>query len=49
VRASGGSFFCIIQNPFHLGELKNLLEEDFLGFWGVYMKTSNLIHVVIIF
>jgi len=42
----GCSFFFIIQNPAHLGELKNCIRG---GFWKVYMNSSNLIYIVIIF
>jgi len=45
-RALGGLFFFKIQNPPHLRELKNCIGG---GFWGVYMDSSNLIYVVIIF
>jgi len=36
----GVSFFFIIKNPPHLGELKNCIGG---GFWRVYMNSSNLI------
>jgi hypothetical protein len=42
----GGSFFFIIQNPHHLGELKNCIRG---GLWRVYTNSSNSIYVVIIF
>jgi len=42
----GDSFFFIIQNLPHLGELKNCIVW---GFWRIYMNSSNLIYVVIIF
>jgi hypothetical protein len=42
----GGSFFFIIQNPPHLGELKNCIGGLFLG---ADINSLNLIYVVIIF
>jgi len=35
--------------PTSIGELKNLLEESFGGVERVYVNSSNLIYVVIIF
>jgi len=48
----GGLFFFIIQNHLHLGQLKNCIGGWFFfggGVWRVYMNSSNLIYVVIIF
>jgi len=42
----GGSFFVIIQNICHLRELKNYIGKEF---WTIYMNSSNLTYVVIIF
>jgi len=41
-----GLIFFIIQNSPHLGELKSCIGG---WFWRVYMNSSNLIYVVIIF
>jgi len=42
----GGLFFFKILNPPHFGELQNFIGG---GFCGVYMNSSNLLYVVIIF
>jgi hypothetical protein len=48
-RSLEGYFFFITQKPPNLGELKNCIGWWFGGVWRVYMNSSNLINVVIIF
>jgi len=47
--ALGGLFFLQNIKPFLFGELKNCIGEGFWRFKRVYMNSSNLFYVVIIF
>jgi hypothetical protein len=44
-----GYFFFITQNPPIWGNSKIVLDRGLEGVWRVYMNSSNLINVVIIF